>query len=228
MSVLVEAQSVISRVREKSGAAILFCSWGKDSLVLLDMLAPCFDRLVCVFMYFVKGLEHIDRYAKWAKSRYPNIEVLEVPHWNLSHALRGGLYCPPNPKVKLMTLKDTEASVRLTTGIHYTFYGMKKADSLNRRVMLNGMEANGYESNGKVYPLASWTQKDVLAYMRHRKLPQPVRYSAKASGGVTLSLDCFLWLRENCPQDLERMLAAFLLSGRILYEYDQKQKAANL
>lgn len=36
---------------------------------------------------------------------------------------------------------------------------MKKADGMNRRLMLKGYEANGYENNGLCYPLADYTQK---------------------------------------------------------------------
>ena len=92
-----------------------------------------------------------------------------------------------------------------------------------RRLMLKGYEANGYENNGLCYPLADYTQKEVLAYMRQHNLPQPIRYSLKASNGVGFSLDCFLWLRKNYPQDLERIYQVFPMSRRILFEYDNKQ-----
>lgn len=40
---------------------------------------------------------------------------------------------------------------------------MKKADGMNRRLMLNGYADNSYENNGLCYPLAEWTQRDILA-----------------------------------------------------------------
>lgn len=197
---------------------------GKDSLVLLDLMYPKFDRIVCVFMYFVKGLSHVERYIKWVQKKYPKVEVVQVPHWNLSYILRGGMYCVPNPKVKLLKLADVVEAMRLKQGLYYVFLGMKKADGMNRRLMLKGYEANGYENNGFVYPLADWTQGDILAYMRQRGLPQPVRYSSKASGGVGFNLDCFLWMRENAPQDLKKVIKAFPMSERILFEYDNGTK----
>ena len=89
--------------------------------------------------------------------------------------------------------------------------------------MLKGYEANNYENNGLVYPLADFSQKEVLAYMRQHNLPEPIRYSLKASNGIGFSLDCFLWLRDNYPQDLERIYQTFPMSRRILFEYDNKQ-----
>lgn len=52
--------SYIDLVRQNTDGVLLFLSLGKDSLVLLDMIYPKFERIVCVFMYFVKGLEHIE------------------------------------------------------------------------------------------------------------------------------------------------------------------------
>lgn len=213
----------IDAIRAKTDSAILFCSLGKDSLVLLDLIYPKFERIVCVFMYFVKDLEHIDRWVKWVKAKYPKIEFIQIPHWNLTYILRGGLYCVPNPKVKLLKLKDVIESMRLKYGIEYTFLGMKKADGMNRRLMLKGYEANEYENNGLCYPLADWNQKDILSYMKQHNLPEPVRYSLKASSGVGFNIDCMLWLEKNYPQDLERIYKVFPMAERILWEHNQKQ-----
>lgn len=213
-----ETQKSIDAIVEKTDSVILFCSLGKDSLVLLDLIYPKFKRVVCVFMYFVKELDHINRYINWVKSRYPNIEFEQIPHWNLTYILRSGTYCVPNPKVKLLKVADVDESMRLKFGINYTFYGMKKADSMNRRLMLGTYK--NFENSGKVYPLTNWTQKDVLAYMRQNKLPEPVRYSKNASGGVGFNLECFLWLRENYPQDLKKILNTFPMSEKILWDHD--------
>lgn len=217
------AKRSIDRICGKADSVILFCSFGKDSLVLLDLIYPRFRRVVCVFMYFVKNLEHIDRWIKWAQAKYPDAEFVQVPHWNLSYILRSGMYCVPNPKVRLIKLADVIESMRLKYDAHYVFLGMKKADGMNRRLMLNTYEQDGYEHNGLVYPLADWTQKDILAYMKHNGLPPPVRYSLKASSGVGFNEDCLIWMREHYPQDLEKIYKVFPMAERVLYEYDRKK-----
>lgn len=224
MSKVEQANRYIDLIRVKSSEALLFLSLGKDSLVLLDLIYPKFDRIVCVFMYFVKGLEHINRWINWTKAKYPKIEFVQVPHWNLTYILRGGMYCVPNPDVKLLKLADVVKAMQLKHDVYYTFLGMKKADGMNRRLMLNGYEEKGYENNGMCYPLADWTQKDILAYMKQNNLPEPVRYSNKASNGIGFNIDCFLWLRSNYPVDLQKIIKAFPMSGRILFEYDNGTK----
>lgn len=220
---LEETHKSIDAIRERSSSAMLFLSLGKDSLVLLDLMYPKFDRLVCVFMFFVPDLEHINRWINWVKSKYPKIELIEIPHWNLTYILRSGMYCVPNPKVKLLKLADVIKAMRSKYGVDYIFLGMKKADSMNRRLMLKRYEPL-YENKGLVYPLADWTQKDVLSYMKQHGLPKPVRYGNKASNGIGFNEDCFLWMRKNFPNDLEKIYSIFPMSRRILYEYDIKNK----
>ena len=224
MNAVASAKKSIDRVCGVTDSAMLFCSFGKDSLVLLDLLYPRFKRLLCVFMYFVKDLEHINRWIRWAKAKYPNAEFIQVPHWNLTYILRSGLYCVANPNVRLMKLADVVKAMRLKYGIGYCFLGMKKADGMNRRLMLKGYEDSYYENAGLVYPLADWTQKDILAYMRQHNLPEPIRYSLKASSGVGFNEDCLLWMRENFPQDLEKIYKVFPMAERVLFEYDRKKE----
>lgn len=211
------ANHVIDIVAGQSDECVLFCSLGKDSLVLLDLAYPKFKRIVCVFMYFVKGLDHIERWIGWLKARYPKVEFVQVPHWNLTYVLRGGLYCVAQPKIKLLKLRDVVDTIKIKYGIEYAFLGMKKADGMNRRLMLNTYE--NYINGGLAYPLAEWTQKDILAYMKQNNLPEPVRYGKKASNGVGFNEDCFVWMEQNFPQDLEKIYKVFPMSRRILFEY---------
>lgn len=186
-----------------------------------------FDEIICVFMYFVPGLKHIEKWLSWAKARYPKIKIVQVPHWNLTYILKSGLYCVPNPRVRLFKVAHVDESVRLKYSVNYTFYGMKKADSLNRRLMLNTYP-DGISETNKVYPLTEWTNKEVLSYMKAKKLPEPVRYSKSASGGIGFNLDCYLWMRNNEPDDLRKVLTSFPMSEKILFDFDRfKTKKEN-
>ncbi len=226
MTKLETALDTIAYVQQQTDEVILFNSFGKDSLVVLDLIAPYFKRVVCVFMYFVPDLDHINRFINQCVCRYPNVEVIQVPHWNLTHIYRSGMYCEKRPKQKLLKLRDIADIVCKQYGIEWCFLGMKKADGMNRRLMLNTYAAAHYTNKGMCYPLADWTQKEILAYMEQHRLPEPIRYGKKASNGVGFNLDCFLWLEQNAPDDLAKIYQVFPMSQRILYEYhynnDQK------
>ncbi len=222
------SQEIVKRIADQTKECIVFLSLGKDSLAVLDLVYPHFDRIVCIFMYFVKDLDHIDRWAKWAQYKYPKIEFEQIPHWNLSYILRAGYFCIPNPSVKKMTLSGAVKAARQRHGIYYCFLGMKKADGMNRCLMLKGCKDNFYENKGLVYPVAEWTQKDIITYLRQKQIPSPIRYTTKSSGGgVACDLPTFLYLQENYPQDLEKIYQVFPFSRKILFEYNYKQKQEN-
>lgn len=223
MSRLEQSMETIQYVKGETDEVILFNSFGKDSLVTLDLIAPHFRRVVNVFMYFVPGLEHIDRYIRQVLTRYNNVELRQVPHFCLSYIRREGIYCTADKTQKARRLRDVVADIRKETGLFYTFLGMKKADSMNRRLMLGNYEADHYVNAGLCYPLATWTNREVLAYMRQNRLPEPVRYSKKTGGGVGFDKDCFLWLEKNFPQDLKRIYQQYPQSERILFEVHYKR-----
>lgn len=217
--------STIAEVRKQTASAVVFVSFGKDSLVMLDLLYPRFDRLLCVFMYFAKDLEHINRYFRYCKVRYPRAEWVQVPHWNLDYIRRSGMYCQPDPDVKLRKLSDVFADVRDASGIEWVFLGMKKADSLNRRLMLMQYEQSKYTNNRIAYPLAEMTDREIRSYIRSAKLPAPVVYGSGTNNGMGFNLDCLLWMRKNFPGDLDKIYREFPLSKRILFEYDRNKKS---
>lgn len=223
-SVIAHANETIGFVRSQADEAILFYSGGKDSLVLLDLIAPKFKRVVCVFMYFVKDMQHIQIYLDHAK-KYPNVEILQLPHWILSHIYKEGLYCKANPKQPLRQLRHVIQYAKQETRIDWAFLGMKQADSLQRRLMLKTYKDEAIsEASQCVYPLSKWKKADVLAYIKMRRLPKPIDYGIKsASSGLTFNKDVFAWLRTHYPADLEKIYAAFPLSRQLLFEYDYER-----
>ena len=219
------AKQVISVVAQQSRRAILFYSGGKDSIALLDLIAPHFDEIVLVFMYFVKGLEHIEQYLTWASRTYPNVKVIQVPHWNLSYIRSAGVFCIPDPSVRILKLKDIDNAVRARTGIEWSFLGFKQADSLNRRLMLKGYDKLAISPTKKAYPLSVWNQADVMSYISTRNLPAPISYtSGKKSHGVGFHEEVYLYLQEHYPNDLQKILTEFPLSQKLLIDHAKRQK----
>lgn len=195
---------------------------------MLDLCAPHFAEITCVFMYFVPNLEHQQRFIRFSEKRYPNVRFIQVPHWSLSYVLRSGTFCSPRPNVRLLSLANINESIRLQTGAQFSFYGMKQTDSLNRRLMLKGYESEAIcTQSGNVYPLTHWRQADVIRYIRQNKLPEPVRYSIQKSNGLTFNPEVFNWLRENYPSDLLKIYETFPLSRKILVDYDRSNPLSN-
>ena len=231
---LIAAQDCIDFVASQTDTCILMCSLGKDSIVTLDLIYPHFKKIFAVFMAFVHGLEHIERWKRWVTARYKNVEMVEIPHWNLTYILRSGLYCTPHPGQKLLKLMDVIKALRMKYAVEWVFLGMKRADSMNRNLMITRFRDSHYTDNYQAYPLAEFTQKQILSYMKMHHLPEPVQYGlsvsgdeakvGKASNGIGFNKDCLLWMRENFPKDAERVFKVFPLARRVLLEWDYQQK----
>lgn len=213
---------VLKHLRAKSSEVVLFYSGGKDSLVLLDLLAPHFDKIYCVFMYFVPDLQHIEPHLTWI-NRYPNAELIRLPHWMTGYYMKNGYYSfhRPNDKLKAFKQVDVENKAKELTGCEWIVFGHKQADSMNRRLMLRGYTFDAInEKNKKVYPLSLWKKDQVKQYINLKRIIKPIAYGGKNSNGLDLNIDVFLYLRKNYPNDLEQIFKVFPLSQQILFEYD--------
>lgn len=224
------ASAIIEKIAGKSDEVILFHSAsGKDSIALLDLLAPHFKRIVCVYMYIVKDLRHINRYVRYAERHYPNVQFLQVPHFALySYKKVGYMGMKKDDSVRSVNLANITDAIRERFGIEWAFLGFKKSDSMNRRLMLSTYEDEAInEKNKACYPLSSYKNSDILEYIKRKGLIYPECYGKGQSSGTAIGdLDYLLFLRENYPDDLAKVMADFPLSERILFEYDyEKDKA---
>lgn len=221
------ATDIIKSIAARTDSVILFHSAsGKDSIALLDLLAPNFKEVVCVYMYVVSDLSHINRYIRYATTRYPNARFVQVPHFaTYSYTKSGYMGCAQNPKQRQYSMAQLTDVVRENTGIEWAFFGFKQSDSLNRRVMLRTYESEAInEKSKKCYPLSPYKNRDVLNYIESRGLITPERYGKAQSQGCNITdLDYLLYLRENFPVDLQKVLSAYPLVERILFEHDYER-----
>lgn len=223
----------IGRVAQLTNRAILFHSaTGKDSIALLDMIAPYFKEVVCAYMYIVRDLRHVDRYISWACRKYPNVRFVQLPHFVVyTYRKYGFLGCYRDPKQKLYRLAELNEQVRAHTGIDWTFFGFKQADGMNRRLMLRQYEGQQMNSKSrKCYPLSRWKNADVLRYIHENNLIEPMTYGlgGKQSSGQCVDGVAFLsWLRDNEPESLRKVYAEYPMAERILFEFDDAMAEYN-
>lgn len=209
--------------------ALLFHSAsGKDSIAMLDLVAPRFRRVMCVYMYITKGLEHINRYIAWAQAKYANATFIQVPHYAVSSYIKYGFMgCKTNPKQRIVTLAEITDLARQRYGIEWAFFGFKQSDSLNRRVMLRTYDMEAVcEKTKKAYPLSTYKNAEVLAYIERNGLIKPERYGSHQSAGTAVNdIGYLLWLRDNFPNDLDKVIRTYPLTERLLFEHDYKAEA---
>lgn len=231
-----ETMSIIRSVRKKTDTAVLFYSaGGKDSIVLLDMLAKEFEHVICYYMYLVPNLDHIAPYIRWAYTYYNNIEVRQIQHFQMDYFKKLGLFCDADPRYKLpkkdpnslrvRKIGDVERWVCEQTGINYAFSGMKGVDGYMKRMrLLTFKKRNGtyISEKGMVYPLAEWTNKDVLQYIKVKNLIKPFYYGEGVSQGFSITLDVLTLLKAYYPRDYMRTLVVFPYAESLIFDYERK------
>ncbi len=213
--------SVIEFLKTQTDEVVLFYSGGKDSLILCDILTKHF-KVNLAFMYFVDGLEHVEKYVRFAEKKY-NIKSNKYQHWMVSGYLNNHYYClhtnsEGKKEVPTIKLGDIETLAKKDFGCEWIVSGMKQSDSLNRRLMLKTYFMNAINlEQKKAYPLTDWNKAMCLSYIQHHNLPIPIDYGSKTkSSGVNLEYDCLNYLKKHYPNDLQAIFKVFPFAETIL------------
>ena len=231
MQELKRAREIIDDVSKETDSILLFHSLsGKDSIVLLDLCYKKFKRVIVVFMYLVKDLEHVMRYYNYAKAKYPNIEFVQVPHYALFNYIKTGyMGIKQNTKQRQWTLADITEKLREKIGVEWACYGFKQSDSLNRRLMLrsytDGKEAINWKTK-KFYPLSTYKNKEIMDFILDHRLKNPeVCGTNKQSSGVDIEdIEYQKYLKELFPEDLEKIYKVFPMARIVMLKANNKEE----
>lgn len=222
-----ETMSIIRSIRQQTDTAVLFYSaGGKDGIALLDMLSPIFKKVICYYMWLVPDLDHVKPYLKWAITKYPNVEIRQIQHYQRDYYDRYGFFQKGegNPDIKPRKVGEIEEMVRQQTGIKWAFSGMKGVDGYMKRMRLKIFKKrNGtyITDKGMVYPLAVWTNKEVLKYIEMRNLIKPFVYNPKdVSQGFGIDLRSLLILHQRFPRDYQRIILEFPFCEKLIFDYE--------
>ena len=231
MQELKRAREIIDDVSKETDSILLFHSLsGKDSIVLLDLCYKKFKRVIVVFMYLVKDLEHVMRYYNYAKAKYPNIEFVQVPHYALFNYIKTGyMGIKQNTKQRQWTLSDITDKLREKIGVEWACYGFKQSDSLNRRLMLrsytDGKEAINWKTK-KFYPLSTYRNKEIMDFILDHRLKNPeVCGTNKQSSGVDIEDVAYQkYLKELFPEDLEKIYKVFPMARIVMLKANSNKE----
>jgi len=225
---MITTLETIKRVSALTDRAILFHSaTGKDSIALLDLMRPHFDNILCVYMYIVPELEHINKYIDYAENKY-KVKFIQIPHYALYSYIKSGyLGIKKNENTKLPKLSQLTERICLKYGIDWAFFGFKQSDSMNRRLMLRTYENNTINHKTKrCYPLSEWKNNDVLKYIETKQLINPINYggNAQSSGTSIDDINFLLWCKNNYPNDYKKILSYFPLAEIKVYKHENKSE----
>lgn len=221
MRAVAAAEELLGRV--PSPSILVAFSGGKDSIATLDLCMKRFGRVEAFFMFLVEGLRCEESMLRHALRRYPGLVLHRVPHWELSAYMKANVFeCNPRHlPVKKFVQADVERFLRDKTGIDWFAWGEKAKDSIVRNAKLKNI--GGFSAKfHRVYPIYTWKDPDIYGYLRSKKLPIPRLIGGrKFSGAVSLYPPVLLNIREQYPDDYEKICRKFPGAEAAVFRYER-------
>ena len=222
------AVNLLKIVRSETPDIIVALSFGKDSLVTLDLCTRIFEKIYAFYLYRLPGVKIIEKYRRLVKRRYKNLKkVMMVPHFDLSRIFRNAVLMPhwrgleETPSV---SFREVEDYVRLETGVEWVAYGWRRNESINRALIFK--KCGGIDFNAcRVFPIWQWQIKHVYAYLDMQKIPRPPLLGRKNQGGFDFHPEALKYLRDHEPETWRRWLECFPFSPVMLCSEESESHA---
>jgi len=216
MSQVFDTIDDVQRMASLHDAVLVACSFGKDSLVVMDLCAKYFKRVEAFCMAFVPGLSVVTSWQQYARDRW-GIEVKEIQHWVSARQIAQGYRCfAQGYDGKLPSLASTLESQKKEYGIALSATGTRAAESLGRKAGLQRRQ-RGEEKGawpGDWHPIAWWRRHEVLSYVSNNNIPLPE--GAKDMQGWSNESGSILKLHDEYPEDYHRWLEVFPLASCVV------------
>jgi len=226
-----DSAEIIEQALAKDVKWYIACSFGKDSICLLDLAIKIKPDLPVLHMdsgyCFPETYETRDYYMKQYNL---NLTVLPatIDYFELMHQFgMPGISRTKSQQIKVVKMikKDHPAEWAKKHGLSGVFMGLRKDESNGRRYTLNIRSPIYQTGDGmwKCCPLANWTIKDVWAYIITNNLKYPAFYDYTGIPGydrewIRNSSWCttdgaergkIVWLRKYYPELYRRLIKEF-------------------
>lgn len=207
------ARNLLSMVRAETDAIGVAVSFGKDSLVTLDLCCRMFSRVEGYYLYRVRGMRIVDEWSDVVYRRH-GVRVRMYPHFDLSRCYRNAVLQPhwrgldKSPRIKM---DDIERAFRADANVDWIAYGWRRNDSFSRALIMKA--CGGYDSKTRrVFPIRCWKRQEVFDYLGERNIPLPDSLGRKDQGGLDFHPAAISRLKDAYPDDYERWMRDFPFS----------------
>jgi hypothetical protein len=221
-------QALIDRVRELSGDRILLSfSRGKDSIAAWLYLRPHFE-IVPYYLDWIPGLawvnESLAYYERWFGQH-----IIRLPHPLFWKYLNSFFFQTPErvavirainfPAYDLADIDDILCR-QLGNPAMYTAVGMRAADGIMRRNLMQQQGVLGTKRRRYFYPIWDWNIKQVAEAILDAGIKLPVDYELWGRTAADFTYDFLAGVRDRFPADWRRVLEWFPLADVELFRYE--------
>ena len=223
------AVDVVERAASRGSVAIAM-SWGKDSVVVADIVLRTLGRRVPIYhlahAYPLPGSEHVEQHFRSRTDVHvvpPSRSVEEMIAWLSTNGL--GYEKTRREKQSRSTHKKVGGTEwTAANGIDVTIMGMRAEEAPGRSAHFkyHGLIFTRQSGVTTANPLAWWEARDVWAYIATHDLPYHRLYDCETHGKTreTLRNGGWLtttgagsgrisWLAQHFPNEYRRLEAAF-------------------
>lgn len=212
---------------------IVLVSTGKDSVCLFDVVhnlaAKAGIEPYFAHHYIVEDLEIEESVLRNLENRF-GVKIHRYENSTPKLMLMQDALCIniqdnkitrdlPVTKYKVDTQIDRALMTKAKT--KWITMGIKKADSVNRRYALNEYP-NPNGNKKRVYPLAHWSNQDVLDYIERRGLPLSDVYKASKRSIESLELESSYPLKSLSPKDYDKICSRYPLLDALCWLYEKR------
>ena len=202
-------------------------SLGKDSVISLEWLVKNaqVEKIVSVFFDFIGFHPDDDRYWKYLKKRFPNVEFIREPNClELSHIAAGRLQDPYHLMCELnhwefisFDFAKHVQDIKKKFDCDYVSYGNARYESVTRA---SGFHKRGIIQGDKIYPLGMMSKKAVYTAIEKSGIKLHPCYNLIPS---TLDLPSYYRMRSTFitnPDYKKRMYKLFPMLALDEYRYE--------
>lgn len=218
------------KARANISRLLIGLSGGKDSLCLCELVKMAEITNVKYFnMEFLPNLRIQRDLLEYACHRFniPYEQIIKMPSEHFMTCMHFSAFTWYSEKSKKDFPNISRTDVFKTVAKTYkgtVVTGVKKCDSMMMQRMVN-------QNKGIcLYPLADWSLKDVLTFMKLRQIDIPP-LAKKGCRGISLSDDTsLLFILENYPDDFKRIenIFPFIRAQTLKYRYFDLHRTVRL
>ncbi len=216
--------------RQIAGDRLLLSFSGRDSLAAWVFCREAGFELIPYWCYTVPGLSYDEQMLEYYE-RVFDTHIIRLPHPRTYELLRTGawqplenwrvLYWSQLPHVEFADIEDRLAK-QFDLGPNYLCaVGIKAADNLMRMRLIRQMGPIGVKRRRYYYPVWDWKTADVKACLQSHGLKLSRSYLYFGSTGDGVEYEWLRYLRDNLPEDYQKVLDVFPLADLELFRYEQ-------
>lgn len=224
------SSDLVEIAREIAGNRLLLSFSGRDSLSLWLYLREHGFELIPYFCYTVPGLSYDEEMLEYYEG-YFDTHIIRLPHPRTYELLRVGAWQTPvtcgmlgRAGLTRFEFADIENYLAAQFGLgdnYLSAVGIKAADNLMRLRLIRQMGPIGLKKRRYYYAIWDWKTADIRECLRVHGLKLSASYRHFGSTGDGIDYVFLRYLKDNLPDDYQKVLDLFPLAEIELFRYEK-------